>query len=111
MAIELNKSAVAFAQQLIQQGRIDKEGDWASGQPSTEDENTFLADHDYKEYGNWFLGINSDANPETKEYCEFPYGNFKKLFRSGLIAAEQRAGQYHHDDIKDAARTLIDMLG
>ena len=111
MAVQLNEKAVAFARQLIQQGKIDKDGDWSDHQPTSEEENDFIAAHDYETYGNWFLGINPDASPETKERYEFPYGNFKTLCRSGLIAAEQRAGQYHHDTIKDAARQLIEMLG
>lgn len=111
MAVQLNDKAVAFVQQLIQQGRVDKEGNCSENQPTAEEENAFLDGHSYEEYGNWFLGINTEASPESKERYELPYGNFKRVFRSGLIAAEQRAGQYHHDDIKGAARKLIDMLG
>ena len=111
MAIQLNDKAVAFARQLIQQGNVDKEDDWSAHQPTPETENEFLADHSYDEYGNWFLGINPDASPETKELYEFPYGNFQKVCRAGLIAAEQRAGQYHHEEIKNAARELLELIG
>lgn len=113
MALKLNDDAVAYAEQLIQQGRVDREGDWAENQPTADSENQYLqsTDNNYKEYGKWFLGVNPDANPDTKERYEFPYGNFKKVYRSGLIAAEQRAGQYHHEDIKAAARKLLDMVG
>ncbi len=111
MPLKLNAKAVEYAKQMIQQGRIDTQGDWASNQPTAQSENDFLADNDYDAYGNWFLGENSDANPDTKERYEFPIGNFKKIFRSGLIAAEQRAGQYHHEEIKAAAKELLDMLG
>jgi len=111
MAVELNHEAVAFARNLIEQGKVDREGDWTVHQPTPEKEDEFLADHSYSEYGNWFLGINSDADPETKERYEFPYGNFQKVCRAGLIAAEQRAGQYHHREIENAARELIDLIG
>ncbi len=87
MAVQLNDKAVAFVQQLIQQGKVDKEGDWSDNQPTADDENAFLDDHTYEEYGNWFLGINPEASPDTKERYEFPFGNFKSVFRNGLIAA------------------------
>ncbi len=111
MPLKLNNKAVVYAQQLIQQGSVDREGDWASNQPSAQEGNDFLASHSYDEYGKWFLGENTDANPDTKERYEFPYGNFKKIFRSGVIAAEQRAGQYKHEEIEAAAKSLLDMIG
>lgn len=110
MAVTLHQKGVDFARQMIQQGRFNSEGDWASNQPSPADGDTYLADHNWDEYGKWFLGINPDANPDTKERYEFPVGNFKQIFRSGVIAAEQRAGQYHHEDIKAAAKELLDMM-
>jgi len=111
MAVELNHQAVAFAKNLIKQGKIDRDGDWSAHQPTPETENEFLADHSYEEYGNWFLAINPGANPETKERYEFPYGNFQTVCRAGLIAAEQRAGQYHRTEIKAAVRELLDLIG
>ena len=110
MAVELNHKAIAFARKLIQKGNVDTSDTWEVHQPTHETENEFLADHSYEEYGNWFLGINADADPETKERYEFPYGNFITVCHAGLVAAEQRAGQYHHQEIKNAARELIDMI-
>ena len=113
MALILNEEALAYAEQLIQQGRVDREGDWTVNQPTPESEDAFLAstNNNYELYGKWFLGINTDADPDTKERYEFPYGDFKKIYRAGVIAAEQRAGQYHHEDIRAAAKRLIDIIG
>lgn len=110
MAVVLNEKAAEYARNMIQQGRFDLEGDWESNQPTSESEDAYLADHSYDEYGNWFLGFNPDADPNTKERYEFPIGNFKKIFRSGVIAAEQRAGQYGHEEIKKAAHELREMM-
>ncbi len=110
MAVTLNQKGVDFARQMIQQERFNSEGDWASNQPSPADGDTYLADHNWDEYSKWFLGIDPDANSDTKEHYEFPVGNFKQIFRSGVIAAEQRAGQFHHEDIKAAAKELLDMM-
>ena len=113
MALKLNEAAFAYAERLIQQGRVDREGDWGTHKPTPESENAFLKEiaNNYDEYGKWFLGINTDADPNTKERYEFPYGDFKKIYRSGAIAAEQRAGQYHHEDIRAAAKRLLDIIG
>ena len=38
------------------------------------------------------------------------YGDFEKVHRCGVLAAESRAGQYKHDDIEHAAAQLIEMV-
>ena len=111
MPLKLNQKAFEYAKQLIQQGRVDTQGDWNTNKPTPASEDEFLKTKGYTEYGKWFLGENTDADQNTKARYEFPFGNFKKVLRSGLIAIEQRAGQYHHEEIKQAAKTLLDLLG
>lgn len=111
MAVQLNEKAVRYAESMINSGNIDSEGDWGTNEPTPQSEDEFLASHSFDDYSNWFLGMDPDKSPDTKEHYSFPIGNFKQIFRSGLIAAEQRAGQYHHEDIKAAARKLLDMIG
>jgi thioester reductase-like protein len=38
------------------------------------------------------------------------YGDFESVHRCGMLSAESRAGQYKHQDIKDAAAHLHGML-
>lgn len=111
MAVKLNQKAISYIKSMIQQGKVNQEAEWGTSKPTPETEDAFLDTHSYADYGNWFLGIDPDTNPETKEHYSFPVGDFKQVYRSGLIAAEQRAGQYHHEDIKAAARQLLDMIG
>jgi hypothetical protein len=55
--------------------------------------------------------LGNDERPEdTKGHYEFPYGDFKKVHRCGLISAESRAGQYKHFDIEKAAHHLHEMI-
>lgn len=110
MAVKLHNKAVAFATLLLQQGRVNRNGDWTNAKPSPDDENYYLNAHTYEEYGNWFLGIDPVLDSETKERYSFPIGNFKEIYRAGLIAAEQRASQYGHQEIKNAARQLLAMI-
>jgi hypothetical protein len=32
------------------------------------------------------------------------------VHRSGVISAESRAGQYDHDEIRDALKSLLDLI-
>src|SRR5258707_898742 len=40
----------------------------------------------------------------------FPYGDFKDVHRCGVLTAENRAGQYKHFDIENAAAHLRGMI-
>ena len=109
--IELNEKAVSFAQEMIKKYEFDnKEWDWTRNKPTPEDEDNYLQHHDLDDYGKWFLGINTQAPENSKERYEYPIGNFKYIFKSGLIAAEQRGAQYHHESIREAASMLLDMM-
>lgn len=109
--LKVNQRALEYAKKLIQQGKLNIERDsWEQAQPTPASEDQFLENHSYEEYGNWFLAVNEDENEDTKARYEFPIGNFNEIFRSGVIAAEARAGQYHHSDIEAAAKSLLDLI-
>lgn len=112
MALKLNKKAFDFAKRLVNQGKVvhDQRGDWSREKPSTNDENAYLRSYGANEYGNWFLGVDEEKPADTKERYEFPYGDFDKVYRAGLVAAETRAAQYKHHDIQQAAKQLIEMI-
>jgi hypothetical protein len=112
MAVKLNKKAYVNAQKLIADGRVvlDERDAWSEHQPSAEQENEFIRLHGFDEYGKWYLGID-DAEPEqTKGRYKFPYGDFEKVHRCGVLAAESRAGQYKYHDIESAAAHLHGMI-
>ncbi|NMI01707.1 hypothetical protein [Pseudonocardia acidicola] len=112
MTVKLHESAYDYARSLIEAGKyvIDERDDWSEHQPSTRQENDFIAEHGYREYGRWHLGID-DAEPEdTKARYRFPFGDFVKVHRCGVLAAESRAGQRKYVDIERAAAHLHGML-
>lgn len=112
MSVKLNKSGYEHAQDLIKAGHAvrDERGDWSEHQPSAEQENRFIAEHGYGEFGRWHLGVDDDKPEDTKGRYEFPYGDLKDVDRSAVVAAESRAAQYGHEDIKMAAAHLHGML-
>jgi hypothetical protein len=110
MGIRLNEDAVKQATRLIKDGRYILESDWSEEQPSASEENKYLRQHNWKEFGCWYLGLDTDEDDDTKGRYKFPYGDFKKVHRDGLIAAKQRAAQYNYRDIEKSADELLQML-
>jgi hypothetical protein len=56
------------------------------------------------------LGVDTDENEDTKGRYRLPYGDFVKIHRCGVLAAESRAGQYKHKDIELAAEHLYGVI-
>ena len=112
MAVKLNSSAYEHAQKLIKDGRyvLDDRDDWSEHQPSTDQQNRYLEEHRPSEYGKWFLGADDEHDPDRKGHYKYPYGDFEKVHRCGVLSAESRAGQYKHEDVKSAAAHLHGML-
>jgi hypothetical protein len=112
MAVQLNKRAYEHAKELVADGRVvlDERDAWSEHQPSTEQENAFIRRHGFGEYGKWHLGIDDEEHEETKGRYKFPYGDFEKVHRCAVLAAESRAGQYKYHDIENAAAHLHGMI-
>src|SRR5258705_536643 len=112
MKTRLNKSAYEHAKKLIgeEQVVLDERDDWSEHRPSARQENEFIREHGFEDYGKWHLGINEQESEQSKGRYTFPYGDFERVHRCGVIAAESRAGQYKHFDIENAAAHLHGML-
>jgi hypothetical protein len=110
--VRLNETAYEHARTMITEGRavIDERDDWSEHQPTAEQENEFIRAHGWAAYARWYLGINEEAAEQTKARHEFPYGDFEKVHRCGVLAAESRAAQYDHADIETATAHLHGML-
>jgi hypothetical protein len=112
MAVRLNQRAFAHAQDLIAAGAyvLDDRDAWSEHQPSTQQENDFIARHGIGEYATWHLGMDDEQDEDNKGRYTFPYGDFEKVHRCGLLAAESRAGQRKYYDIELAVAHLHGML-
>ena len=86
------------------------QSDWGDVQPSATDENAFLERHSWDEYGEWHLGLTEGASEETKARYAFVFGDFRRLHRSGLIAAQYRAAEWRHKEVELAAHELLQLL-
>jgi hypothetical protein len=112
MAIELNKPALEQARSLVRDGKVvrDERDDWSEAAPTADEENAFIEREGWTAYSHWHLGVDRDENPETKQAYTFPYGDFRRVHRSGVIAGESRAGQYDHTEVEDALKGLLELI-
>ena len=112
MAAILNKRAFEHAKRLVEKGNyvFDEKDLWSEHQPSAQDENEYIEENGFEEFGKWHLGVDTDEKEDTKRRYKFPYSDFAKVHRCGVLAAENRAGQYKYNDIEQAAAHLHGMI-
>jgi len=105
----LNGAGRAFARSLIADGKVDKTASWSF---SAEDGDKLLGPggDDWANFGKHHLGINPDGAEKTKDRYRYPVAKAGTLYRAGLTAAKQRAGQQNDTAIEDAAGALIDEI-
>ena len=106
----VNEPAIAHARRLIDARQYVLDSDWGDVQPRAADENAYLENHSYEEYGEWFLGLTEGARPETKARYGFVYGDFRRVHRMGLISCHYRAAEWRHKEIELAAHELLQYL-
>ena len=105
--MKLNNKGFKKAQTLIKAGEVNMDSDWDF---SANDGNKILGDDNWSAYGQWFLGVKDEVDAETKEHYAFPFGKDGKVYKKALTAIRQRAAQFKHEDIFEAAGKLIDMF-
>jgi hypothetical protein len=112
MAVRLNQTAFDQAKTLIREGKYvaDDRDAWSEHEPSAEQENRYIEEHGYDAYARWHLGVDDEEDEETKARHKFPYGDFEKVHRCGVLSAESRAGQRKYYDIELATAHLHGML-
>ena len=112
MAIELNQPALRYARSLVREGKVvrDERDVWSEAAPTADEENGFIEHEGWTEYAHWHLGVDKSEDRETKGAYSFPFGDFRRVHRSGVIAGESRAGQFDQTEIRDAYNALHDLI-
>jgi hypothetical protein len=110
--VKLNRTGFDFATRLVDAGKVvhDDRDMWSEHEPTAEEENAFIEQFGFTEYSRWHLGIDTGAPENTKGHYKFPYGDFIKVHRCGVLAAEVRAAQRKYEDIQAAAVHLHGMI-
>lgn len=106
----VNAAAVAQAKGLIEARQYVLDSDWGEVQPGADDENAYLAKHDWAAYSAWHLGLTEGATDETKGRYAFVVGDLRRVHRSALIACQYRAAEWRHKAVELAAHDLLQVL-
>lgn len=113
MRVTLNKKALEFAKEMIRQGKFsDKRGraDADHAKPTATQEEEFLKNHSWEEYGHWYLGVHNDRPQNSHSRYEFPIGDFQEIHRSDLLAVQKKAHSHNFDDIANGAKELVELI-
>lgn len=112
MAAKLNPKAVTHARKLIKSGKVERDvrDDWSEHAPTADEENAYIDKHGFPAFAEWHLGHDDEQSAGTKGSVSFPFGDFKKIHRCAIISLESRAAQHGHDDIRDAAKKLLELM-
>jgi maleate cis-trans isomerase len=104
-----NPAGIAHANELVAAGKVSKPSSW--NHPTTQQENDYIDANGIEAYAKWNLGINSQADPKSKDHYHYIYtSDFKTVDRAGLIAIRQRSAQQGMDAIFTAAGKMLDKI-
>ena len=106
----VNAAGVDKARAMIDARQYDTVTEWSEAAPSADDGNAQIERHGYDGYGEWHLGIDTEASEATTDRYGFPFGDFIRVNRAALIHAKQRAAQNGHDAIEAVADELLQRL-
>ena len=86
LEVTRSSSAVSYANGLIRAGKVSESAEWSG--PTATAENDYIEANGLEDFGKWYLGRQSDAEPDTKAHFRYPYSDdFKTLSmssRSGM---------------------------
>jgi hypothetical protein len=112
MAIKLNQAGYDHAVAIIKNGlEVEQDTNNWDEIKATEDEIIrYLDSHTLSEYGEWFLGIDTEADPNDKSKYIYPFGDFNVLHKGALTLIEKEAARANHADIKKAVQQLLELV-
>lgn len=107
--VTMNREAVRYADDLIEAGKIEDGGSWSG--PSPDAENDLIESEGWDDFGRWYLGRQSDADPESKAHYRYPFSDdFVNISVKGLKAIRSRSAQNDEEDIFAAAGRMLEAI-
>jgi hypothetical protein len=104
-----NPKGIAHANSLIASGDVKEPSSWEH--PTADMENAYLEANGWDKFAQWYLGVDTNADPETKAHYGYVYtSDFKTVDRQGLRAIRQRAAQNNQTAIFAAAGKMIEKI-
>ena len=104
-----NSKGISHANSLIASGDVTKPSFWE--RPSVEMENAYLEENGWDKLAQWYLGIDTSMDKETKGHYGYIYtSDFKTVDRQGLRAIRQRSAQNGLTSVFAAAGKMIEAI-
>ena len=104
-----NSKGISHANSLIASGDVTKPSSWE--RPSVEMENAYLEKNGWDKLAQWYLGIDTSMDKETKGHYGYIYtSDFKTVDRQGLRAIRQRSAQNGLTSVFAAAGKMIEAI-
>lgn len=112
MSVKLNRVGFEHAKALILAGEVqwDDRGMWSAHEPRTREKNDLVRERGIEEYSKWHLAIDDSKGPHTRTRYRFPLGDFERIHRCSILAAESRTGHYEDQEVWRAAETLRELI-
>ena len=104
-----NAKGIAHANSLIESGNVKNPSSWE--RPSVEMENAYLEANGWDKLAQWYLGVDTSMDSETKGHYGYIYtSDFKTVDRQGLRAIRQRSAQNGLNSVFAAAGKMIEAI-
>lgn len=104
-----NPKGIAHANSLIANEHIKRPASWE--RPSVEMENAYLKENGWDKLAQWYLGVDTSMDPETKGHYGYIYtSDFKNVDREGLRAIRQRSAQNGLKGVFAAAGKMLEIV-
>ena len=104
-----NPVGIAHANSLIDSGDIKEPDSWEH--PTVEMENDYLKKNGWQKFSQWYLGVDTSMDADTKGHYGYIYtSDFKTIDRQGLRAIRQRSAQNGLTSIFAEAGKMIEKI-
>lgn len=109
MAVNVNTSGKSHCSSLVSSGKYDATTGWSF---SAEDGNKLLGPNgsNWTAYSQVHLAVDTSQPEKTKARYKYPVAKGGKVYRSGCIAAKQRAAQQGESDIESAVDDILQAI-
>lgn len=104
MRLTINRDAITYAIELIEQGHRARSTQWKDSQPSAKKAEHFRAEHGDAVFAKWYLAVD-----ENGAY-QFPVGDFRRVHESGVRAARRYGELNDQPELVAAADEILDIL-
>lgn len=101
MTIKVNVAGRSNADKLIAAGNVTNLDDGGVLSQETPD---------WSDYAQWFLGIDTEADPETRDAYKYPIAGGEAGLREALTTIQQQAEQDGATDVLDDVSVLIEQM-